>query len=92
MESELLYLFSQPLFFSIQTWILSLSIILLLICSALISGSEIAFFSLNDNDKKKLEDEGSKVGQRILYLLSNPRQLLATIMIATLTKLLLINM
>ncbi|MEN0051613.1 MAG: gliding motility-associated protein GldE [Bacteroidota bacterium] len=82
MESELLHLSSHPLLFSIQDGMLILSILLLLICSALISGSEIAFFSLTDNDKKKLEEEGSKVGLRILYLLDQPRKLLATILIS----------
>jgi len=61
---------------------LGLSIVLLLICSALISGSEIAFFSLNENDKKKLEEEEGKIGQRILLLLDQPRKLLATILIS----------
>ena len=59
-----------------------LGIAVLLACSALISGSEVAFFSLNDNDLKKLEEEESKPGNRIINLLERPRYLLATILIS----------
>ena len=61
--------------------ILILSIILLLVCSALISGSEIAYFSLDPNNIKSLEQEGGKNSQRILLLKQKPRRLLATILI-----------
>lgn len=54
----------------------------LLVCSALISGSEIAFFSLKENDFKTLEEEGSKISQLILHLIEKPRKLLATILIS----------
>lgn len=57
-------------------------IILLLICSALISGSEVAFFSLTPNDFDRLEQENGLNSQRILALKDKPRRLLATILIS----------
>ena len=56
-------------------------LILLVICSALISGSEVAYFSLSPNDEKDLEDEDSPKSKRILKLINNPQKLLATILI-----------
>lgn len=55
---------------------------LLLVCSALISGSEVAFFSLTHNDFEKLQQENSDSSQRILFLQEKPRKLLATILIS----------
>ena len=57
-------------------------VILLLGCSALISSSEVAFFSLSINDLEKITQENSEVTQRILFLKEAPRKLLATILIA----------
>lgn len=57
-------------------------IILLLITSALISGSEVAFFSLSPNDKDELEKSKSKKADRVLSLLTKPKRLLANILIA----------
>ncbi len=57
-------------------------ILILLLCSALISGSEIAFFSLDPNDIKSLQEEGSSKSRKILTLKQKPRRLLATILIA----------
>lgn len=55
---------------------------LLLYASALISSSEVAFFSLTHNDFAKLEEENSKSGNRILQLKEKPRTLLATILVS----------
>ncbi len=60
----------------------TIAIILLLFCSALISGSEVAFFSLTHNDFEKLDQENSNASKRILMLKDWPRKLLATILIA----------
>lgn len=60
----------------------SLSIVLLLIGSALISGSEVAFFSLTENDFEKLEADNNQSSKRILFLKEHPRTLLATILIS----------
>ncbi len=60
-------------------YILNLVIILfLLLASGLVSGSEIAFFSL---DPESLKKKDGKSGDRILTLVTHPRQLLATILI-----------
>ncbi len=55
--------------------------ILLLICSGLISASEVAYFSLGIKEIKILEEENSHTAQRILHLKEKPRHLLATILI-----------
>jgi len=59
-----------------------LLLILLLMGSALISGSEVAFFSLDQNDIKTFEEEDSASAKTILRLRRAPRRLLATILIA----------
>jgi gliding motility-associated protein GldE len=59
-----------------------LAIVFLLLCSALISGSEVAFFSLTPNDFEKLQQENTGSSRRILYLKDKPRTLLATILIS----------
>ena len=59
-----------------------LAIVLLLGCSALISGSEVAYFSLTHEDFKQLKAAESVNGIRILKLTEQPRRLLATILIS----------
>lgn len=83
-ESCLSYLTYLPLLFSTTAEILvgSLAIIALLIGSALISGSEVAYFSLSPNDYERLQQEGGAQAQRILGLKDAPRRLLATILIS----------
>jgi putative hemolysin len=54
----------------------------LLILSALFSGSEVAFFSLNRNQLKVFEEEDSPTSRRIIQLREKPRRLLATLLIA----------
>jgi gliding motility-associated protein GldE len=56
-------------------------IILLLVFSALASGSEAAFFSLGPSEKEELKNENSKTSDLILKLLNAPQELLATILI-----------
>lgn len=56
-------------------------ILVLLILSALISGSEVAFFSLEPGELDQLEKENSKQGNRILKLREHAPKLLATILI-----------
>lgn len=53
----------------------------LLICSALISGAEAAFFSLSPLEKEELKNDSSKAGISVSNLLQIPKQLLATILI-----------
>lgn len=59
-----------------------LSIVALLFLSALVSGSEIAFFSLTPADYEELETEQSVESKRLLGLKEKPKYLLATILIA----------
>lgn len=54
----------------------------LLLCSALISGAEVAFFSLTDTDIEEGLEENAKPIQIISYLLERPKKLLATILVA----------
>lgn len=75
----ILFAISTP-FFAALPYILL--ILILLICSGLISGSEVAFFSLTHNDFEKLELENSSSGRRVLKLKETPRKLLATILIS----------
>ncbi|GAA0872570.1 gliding motility-associated protein GldE [Gangjinia marincola] len=57
-----------------------LTLVVLLVCSALISGAEVAFFSLTSSDLLE-EDPGTKRKQ-VIKLLENPNRLLATILVA----------
>ena len=81
------FILSQPLLlsvFSVENLALFGSFLLLLLLlagSALISGSEVAFFSLSHNDFAQLREENSKPANRILLLQEKPRTLLATILI-----------
>jgi putative hemolysin len=53
----------------------------LLFLSALLSGSEVAYFSLSPQDRERLESEKSKSSDRAIDLLNKPKTLLATILI-----------
>lgn len=53
----------------------------LLIGSALVSGSEVAFFSLTPGDKQALNESDDSRDQVILKLLDQPEELLASILI-----------
>ena len=55
---------------------------LLLLCSALISGAEIALFSLTQTDIDKALEEKSKPIEIVSKLLQKPQKLLATILVA----------
>ncbi|WP_438272935.1 gliding motility-associated protein GldE [Zobellia uliginosa] len=57
-------------------------LILLLICSALISGAEVAFFGLSPTDVNEIAEKKSVRGNIIAKLLERPKKLLATILIA----------
>jgi gliding motility-associated protein GldE len=50
-------------------------------CSALISGSEVAYFSLSPSEMEELRNEDSKQNTRVLSQLKDPERLLATILI-----------
>ncbi|MBT8260437.1 MAG: gliding motility-associated protein GldE [Bacteroidia bacterium] len=54
----------------------------LLLCSALISGSEVALFSLSQTEINRELDEKSNSIEIVSNLLQNPQKLLATILVA----------
>ena len=57
--------------------------LILVFASALLSGTEVAIFSLTHSEKSQLNDEKeNKKSQRVLLLLEKPKKLLATILIA----------
>jgi len=57
-------------------------LIVLLICSALISGAEVALFSLTRTDINNEEHKSSRAIEIITRLLERPKKLLATILVA----------
>lgn len=59
-----------------------IAVILLLICSGMVSASEVGFFSLSPKDKKKLKLSKSKNLKYIEKLFDEPELLLATILVA----------
>lgn len=72
--------FLQPIGFPVITGLLAM--LVLIICSAMVSGAEIAFFSLGPAQIKTLRSEKPKGGDVLLKLLEHPKRLLATILIA----------
>mgnify|MGYP001813920452 CR=1 FL=1 len=66
-----------------STFVLKIVILLvLLICSALISGAEVAFFGLSQSDLNEIEEKNTVRGKIVVKLLLRPKKLLATILIA----------
>jgi putative hemolysin len=72
---------SLPSGFDSTTVIYIICIALLLFISALMSGSESAYFSLRPSDNEDLKKENSSRSKLILNLLGKPKELLATILI-----------
>lgn len=61
--------------------IVAIGVAALFLClSAFVSGSEIAFFSLDEAERRDLDD--TSAGPRVMALLGRPQRLLATILIA----------
>ncbi len=58
-----------------------LVVAVLLVCSALVSGAELAYFSLSAEEKEALEEEDSRKSNMALRLLKKPEDLLANILI-----------
>ena len=58
-----------------------LAILVLLVLSAMISGAEVAFFSISPGDRNELESSQGHNDHRVINLLNRPRYLLATILI-----------
>lgn len=68
--------------FATGTLIAIIVLLILLLFSALISGSEVAFFSLNPSEKDELNNIESKEHEKVIQLLTYPKKLLATILIS----------
>lgn len=75
-------IFSLSVAIDTSVVVLSLVILLSLIFSALFSSAETAFFSLTPKDIETLEQSKSAKEHKILKLLKNPKELLATLLIA----------
>ena len=67
--------------FSTNNYIYLGIIVLLLLVSAMMSGSESAFFSLRPLDREEIKQENSAKSKLISDLLAKPKELLATILI-----------
>ncbi|HDQ16149.1 MAG TPA: DUF21 domain-containing protein, partial [Bacteroidetes bacterium] len=79
-SSLLIYLQSSiinPFSYSLPVGLFVL--LILVICSALISGSEVAFFSLKKTDIDELRNAENRKDKLIFSLLQKPKKLLATI-------------
>ncbi len=59
-----------------------IGIVILLFCSAMVSASEVSLFSLNQTDLDELNKTNSSKSVIINQLLSKPKKLLATILVA----------
>ncbi len=70
----------QP--FELSYAILILILVILLFASALVSGSEIAFFSLKSADIEGIQQDQPKSYRQLTDLLDRPKTLLATILIS----------
>ncbi|MDO5341445.1 MAG: gliding motility-associated protein GldE [Bacteroidia bacterium] len=73
----------EPFFLGVS-WTAAVCLVilcLLLVCSALASASETAFFSLSPNDVNELEDSERRSDKLVLELLKMPKTFLATILI-----------
>ena len=76
-------LLTISLFVANLIWIQGIVVIFLLICSALISGAEVAFFCLQLKAIEELNENNSDPRlQRVITLLKRPKRLLATILVA----------
>ena len=70
--------------FAVPNGILAIKFIVLLvllICSALVSGAEVAFFGLSQTELNKIEEEKTTRGKIVVNLLNKPKKLLATILV-----------
>jgi len=67
--------------FTFESVLVLLSILVLLLFSGMISGSEIAFFSISPAQKDEINERETKLSQKIIRLLNQPKDLLAGILI-----------
>ena len=79
-QLEFIFLQSQISSFAIYSTFAV--VLLLLFCSAMISGSEVAYFSLSQRIINRLKKSNNILDRRVAKLVSQPGMLLATILIA----------
>lgn len=68
--------------FTLGTFIGLVFVLILLACSALVSGTEVAFFSLTPTDLELDPEKQSRQQALVIKLLERPKKLLATILVA----------
>ena len=66
----------------LSIWLAFGLVLLLLLCSGFVSASEIAFFSLNPNDRNAIDERKHKADAKVASLLDDSERLLATILIS----------
>lgn len=64
-----------------QTMVYFVILLILIVFSAMASGSESAFFSIGPSDKEDLRKQDSRTSKQVLKLLENPKELLAVLLI-----------
>lgn len=67
--------------FGTDTWLAIGVLLILLILSALISGSEVAFFSLSPSERNEMDEQQGKSGEIARSLMNDPKSLLAIVLI-----------
>jgi putative hemolysin len=83
LDPDPLPLLSSLLILSNIIWVQFGLVVFLLICSALISGAEVAFFSLQFKSLEESNETENKIEvTRVIKLLKKPKRLLATILVA----------
>lgn len=82
MDSEPPSLFLFWAIFSFTQFFSLIILLLLLLCSALISGAEVAFFSLTPANFITEDGKRTKAQKIVIRLLEKPKKLLATILVA----------
>lgn len=88
METDLINLSIFPILVTVKLLpitlgaIISISVLIILLAfSAMLSGSEVAFFSLTPTDLQYIEDKNTRSGKLLLKHMQSPEHLLATILI-----------
>ena len=83
MDPDPLPLLSSLLILSDIIWVQFGLVVFLLFCSALVSGAEVAFFSLQIKSLEESNETENKIEvTRVIKLLKKPKRLLATILVA----------
>jgi gliding motility-associated protein GldE len=77
-----IFLLAEIVQISASFWLINgVLLIILLIFSALISGSEVSFFSLTPDDLRYLQTNSDEKSQLVIKLVETPQKLLSTILI-----------